>query len=83
MEPIRSVRFFPRLGDFKDVTPNNLDFCNQTIFPANGRGRAVVPGTVIEYKVEDLFGRPWAAIWEEYFEQGMQRPQGDDIFDFE
>jgi hypothetical protein len=29
-----------------------------------------------------MFGRPWAHLWEEYFEKGMKRPEGDDIFDF-
>jgi len=38
----------------------------------------VPPGTTIDYKVRDLFDRPWARIWEEYFEKGMQRPKSDD-----
>jgi len=25
--------------------------------------------------VPNLFDRPWARIWEEYHEKGMQRPQ--------
>ena len=83
VQPIRSIRFLARLGDFNDVAPNNLSWCNQTIFPIDGRGTPVNPGTVIEYEVEDLYGRPWAAIWEEYFEDGMQRPKDDDLFDFE
>jgi hypothetical protein len=29
-----------------------------------------------------MFGRPWAHLWEEYFESGMQRPTETDIFDF-
>jgi hypothetical protein len=29
-----------------------------------------------------MFGRPWAAVWEEFFENGMQRPEGEDIFNF-
>jgi hypothetical protein len=29
-----------------------------------------------------MFGRPWARLWEEYFEEGMQRPAEADIFDF-
>jgi hypothetical protein len=29
-----------------------------------------------------MFGRPWAQIWERYFEEGMQRPEGESIFDF-
>jgi hypothetical protein len=28
--------------------------------------------------VRDLFDRPWARIWEEYFEKGMQRPATND-----
>jgi len=29
-----------------------------------------------------MFGRPWAHLWEEYFEEGMKRPEQTDIFDF-
>jgi hypothetical protein len=42
----------------------------------------LTPGATIEYTVPDMYGRPWAQIWERYFEQGMQRPDGDSIFDF-
>jgi hypothetical protein len=83
VQPVRSVRFLPRLGGFNDVAPNYLAECNQNTFPVNGRGTIVVPGTVIQYKVEDTFGRPWAAIWEEYFEKGMQRPREKEIFKFD
>jgi hypothetical protein len=27
--------------------------------------------------------RPWAQIWEKYFEQRMQKPAKDDIFKFD
>jgi hypothetical protein len=31
-----------------------------------------------------MYGRPWAQIWEKYWEEGMQRPtQEEDIFSFE
>jgi hypothetical protein len=83
VEPIRDIRFLARQGHFNDVPPNNLTHCNQSIFPTGGRGTPVAPGTVVQYRVEDLYGRPWATIWEEYFEQGMQRPEDDDIFDFD
>ncbi len=83
VQPIRSVRFLPRQGDLNDVPPNNLTHCNQTLFPVNGRATPVVPGVVLQYRVEDLYGRPWAAVWEEYFEQKMQRPKREDLFDFE
>jgi hypothetical protein len=76
------VRFLARQGSFNDVAPNNLTHCNQTFFVVDGRATPLVPGAKIEYTVEDLYGRPWAAIWEEHFEQGMQRPQAEDLFDF-
>ena len=83
VEPVRAIRFLPRRGNFNEAPPINLSHCNQTIFPIDGRGTPVAPGTVIEYRVEDLYRRPWAAIWEAYFEQGMQRPDAEDLFDFE
>lgn len=83
VEPIRAVRFLRRQGDLNDVPPNNLTHCNQTLFLVNGRATPVVPGTVIQYRVDDLYGRPWAAAWEEYFEQNMKRPKGEDLFDFD
>lgn len=82
VQPIRAVRFLPRQGEFNDFAPNNLTLCNQTFFPINGRGTVVAPGKTIEYQVEDRYGRPWAAIWEQYFENGMQRPQEASIFEF-
>ena len=36
-----------------------------------------------EYEVPDMYGRPWAYLWEKYFEEGMERPEGDDIFSFD
>jgi len=83
LQPIRNVRFLARQGDLNDVPPNNLTHCNQTFFVVDGRATPLVPGTEIRYRVEDLYGRPWAAVWEEHFEQGMRRPSAEDIFDFE
>ena len=45
--------------------------------------RPVVAGTVIPYKVPDMFGRPWAKIWEEYHEKGMQRPPEKELITFD
>ena len=38
----------------------------------------MVAGTVIPYKVPDMFDRPWARLWEEYHEKGMTRPERPD-----
>jgi hypothetical protein len=58
--------------------------CQQALWNISGRLQPVVPGNVIEYRIPDWYDRPWARIWEEYFEEGMQRPEPDeDIFNFE
>ena len=58
--------------------------CQQTLFNIDGRLQPVHPGTVIEYRVPDWYDRPWARVWEQYFEQGMTRPEdSEDIFSFE
>lgn len=57
--------------------------CQQSLWNVDGRLQPVAPGTVIEYRVPDWFDRPWARIWEEHFEQGMQRPAADEsLFEF-
>ena len=30
-----------------------------------------------------MYGRPWARIWEQYWEEGLERPQEEDVFSFE
>ena len=31
-----------------------------------------------------MYGRPWDAIWQKYFEQGMSRPEeGEGLFNFD
>jgi len=78
------IRFFSRQGDYKDGGPFHLEHCNQTIFVGkDGRGAQVPPGTTIEYTVRDLYDRPWARIWEQYFEKDMKRPaEADELGGF-
>lgn len=58
--------------------------CQESLWNINGRLQPVVPGTVIQYRVPDWFDRPWARVWEEYFEKGMKRPEADEsLFDFD
>ncbi len=57
--------------------------CQQALWNVNGRLQPVPAGTVIQYRIPDWYDRPWARVWEEYFEDGMQRPDNqEDIFDF-
>jgi hypothetical protein len=68
---------------FEQGDPYVFIDCVQTIFPINGKSTPVSPGAVFQYEVPDIYGRPWAQIWEKYWEQGMEKPENDDIFSFE
>jgi hypothetical protein len=82
VEPIRMVRNLDKVSEVEEGDPYQFIECVPSIFPLNGKATPVSPGTTIEYKVPDMFGRPWAAIYEEYHEQGMKRPESNDIFNF-
>jgi len=83
VEPIRMDRDLELLdGDLNNVDPYIFVECVQTIFPIEGIATPTTPGQVIEYRVPDMFGRPWAQIWEEWHEEGMQRPEAEGLFGF-
>lgn len=85
VEPVRVVRNYVKQNEFDDpdATPYVYVECIQSIFPIEGYATPVSHGEVIEYKIPDMYGRPWAQIWEEYHEQGMEKPEDEDIFSFE
>jgi hypothetical protein len=83
VEPIRIVRNFTKSGELSEGDPYVFIECVQTIFPVNGKATPLTPGTKFEYEVLDMFGRPWGHLWEEYYEQNMERADEDDIFNFE
>ena len=80
--PVRIVREFNKLGDFDRGDPFVFVECVQTIFPQNGRATPIAPPAVISYDVLDMYNRPWAQLWEKYWEKGMKRPEKADVFDF-
>lgn len=83
VDPLRTVQWLDRTGDLNDGEPFPTDECIPAAFPINGETTPVSPGQTIEYVVPDIYGRPWAGIWERYFEAGMTPPETeDDIFDF-
>jgi hypothetical protein len=81
VEPVRDLRFLSRSGGLTDGPPRTFAYCQQTIFPVEGKGRHFGPGSVIEYEVPGL-DRPWARIYER-FESRMQRPAERDVFSFD
>ena len=85
VEPVRVVRNLRKQDSVTDADPYVFIECDPTIFPVEGVATPVPPGNLVEYEVPDTYGRPWAHIWEEYFEQGMHKPESDnqDIFTFD
>ncbi|HVJ30880.1 MAG TPA: hypothetical protein VNA66_11280 [Gammaproteobacteria bacterium] len=81
-QPLRLIQVHIKTGQLEDVDPFIYARCIQTIFPVDGRPRPLSPGATIEFTVPDMYGRPWAQIWERYFEDGMERPDDQSIFNF-
>ena len=81
------MRNLDKINDYTDdnETPYAFIECNQSIFNKEGINTPMSPGDVIEFEIPDMYGRPWDAIWQKYFEQGMTRPKetSDDLFNFE
>ena len=50
--------------------------------PVKGKATPLTPGATFTYEVPDMFGRPWAQMWERYNERGMEKPVDDTFFDF-
>ena len=85
VEPVRIIRRLVKQADFNDPSTDPFVFteCVQSIYPTAGTATPLAPGEVIEYEVPDMYGRPWADIWRKYWEEGMEQPEQEDIFDFE
>jgi hypothetical protein len=82
-EPVRIVRNYDKQSGFEEGDPFIFVECVPTIFPVQGYPAPMTPGQSFEYEVLDMYGRPWAYIWERYHEQHMDRPEEVDIFTFE
>lgn len=83
VEPVRIVQYWDKTAELNEGDPYVYLECVQTIFPIDGRPTPVSPGTELTYTVPDTFGRPWAQVWERYYEQGMDKPEAADIFSFD
>ena len=81
-QPLRLIQVHIKTGGLDEVDPFIYARCIETIFPVAGRPLPLAPGATIEYTVPDMFGRPWAQIWERYFEKDMKKPEGKSIFEF-
>jgi hypothetical protein len=75
VEPLRIVQNLDRIGGPGDLEPFPIMECIPQSFPVKGHATPVSPGQTFEYTAPDIFGRPWAQIWERYHEDGMTRPK--------
>ena len=73
--PLRIVQNLDRLGASNEGDPFPIVECIPQSFPVGGRTTPTSPGQRVEYLAPDIFGRPWAQIWERYHEAGMARPK--------
>ncbi|MET0280030.1 MAG: hypothetical protein ABW278_02740 [Steroidobacteraceae bacterium] len=86
VQPVRIVRTLNRMGGVEEGNPYTFIECVPTIFPEKGKASPKSPGLTLEYEVPDMYGRPWAKMWEKYFEQEMKDPdkaKEDDMFNFD
>lgn len=82
-DPVRVVQYLDRVGELNSADPFPTQECLPSAYPIKGVGTPVSPGQVFEYEVPDIYGRPWAQIWEKYWEDGMTPPKEEnDIFSF-
>ena len=83
VEPVRIVRNFMKINNYTDANQAPYPFieCVQTIFSVDGHNAPLTPGKSIQYEMPDMYGRPWATIWERNFEKGMKKPDAEeDLF---
>jgi hypothetical protein len=83
VDPVRIVHFLDRVNPLSQGDPLEIIECVPSIYPIDGLALPVVPGQTFEYTVPDIYSRPWAQVWERYHEEGMSRPEAEDIFSFE
>ncbi|MCP5146155.1 MAG: hypothetical protein H6978_15200 [Gammaproteobacteria bacterium] len=82
VEPVRIVHYLAKLDD-ATTEPFPMVECVAHMYPMQGRATPVNPGQNVQFIYPNMHDRPWADIWQRYYEQDMERPQDDDIFTFE
>jgi len=82
VQPVRIVRNYTKISGLDKADPYVFIECIPTIYPVKGKATPVTPGQTIEFTIPDMYGRPWAKMWEEYSEKGMEKPESEDIFNF-
>jgi hypothetical protein len=79
-EPVRIVQNLDKRGELNEGDPFEIMECIPQSFPVDGQATPMTPGATFEYTLPDIYGRPWAQIWERHHEQGMERPKEPGLF---
>jgi hypothetical protein len=74
-EPVRIVHNLDKRGELNEGDPFQIIECIPQSFPVDGHTTPMTPGQTFEYTLPDIYGRPWAQIWERYHEEGMEQPR--------
>ena len=83
VDPVRIVHLLDKQGETNEGDPFAIIECIPQTYPVDGHATPMVPGQTFEYTIPDIFGRPWAQIWERYHEEGMERPEEEGLFGFD
>lgn len=83
VDPVRILHRWTKTGNLGDGDPYPYIECVRLNYPIDGVATPIAPGTTIELTVPDIYGRPWADVWERYFEPGMERPGRQTLFGFD
>jgi hypothetical protein len=83
VEPVRILHRWDKTGELNEGAPYLYIECVRYNYPIDGIATPIPPGTTIEFTVPDIYGRPWADIWEKYHEAGMERPARRPLFGFQ
>ncbi|HTB65307.1 MAG TPA: hypothetical protein VK727_03715 [Steroidobacteraceae bacterium] len=84
VDPVRIVEIWNKSGRLNQGDPFEILECVPAAYPVKGAPTPKLPGQTFEYTIPDVFARPWAKIWEQYYEQGMKNPEPpDELFNFD
>ena len=80
VDPVRIVHYWSKTAELNEGDPYVWMECIPQSYPIDGFTTPMTPGSTFEYTLPDMYGRPWAEIWERYREQGMEHPKPKSLF---
>ena len=75
LQPVRNLWHRNYQQSWSDADRLTWTECTRPLYPIDGFATQVAPGQIIQYRVPDMLDRPWAKIWQEFFEKNMDAPK--------